>query len=548
MIVAYSDRGFVGGKLSMTMTSSSVALPIPVRGAVYGSKYAVATDHPQASLAAMNMMQRGGTVGDALIAASAVLAVTKPYATQLGGDAFALIWRRKTNEVECLNAGGLAPRRATLAEYAAGIPSVGPRSVTVPGLVDAWFELHRTYASLPIEQLLAPALRLCEEGFPISKTLARNIDMLPGFTDPSTEPLKQVYLKDGRTPYREGETLKLPELAASMRRIIEEGDRDGFYTGLTAELIEKGMAQYGGLIDAEDLKKETALWHEPIKTSYGGCDVYEQALPSQGIIVLEALNIIENFPMRDWGVGSANAIHVMIEAIKLAYADRYRYVADPLVESVPVEVLLSKEHAAMRAKEIDLSRAKEHRSAPLRTDTTSFVVADEDTAIAFIQTVYSVWGSRFLIPGTGILMTNRLMGFSTDPASPNRLEPGKRTVHTLNNYLALRDGELVAGGGTPGADFQVQTNLQTLTGLLSWDLDLQAAVDQPRWGRTGDGSIALENRFPAGVAEDLASRGHAVREVGPWNGSGFTQVVASLPQGGWAVSSDTRGEGLALAT
>jgi len=532
----------------MTMTRSGAVLPIPARGSVYGRQYAVATDHPQASLAAMNVMQRGGNAADALLAASAVLTVTKPYATQLGGDAFALIWRRKTGEVECLNAGGLAPRRATMEEYAGGIPSNGPRSDTVPGLVDAWFELHRGYATLPMDQLLAPALRLCEEGFPVSKTLARNIELLPGFADPSTEPLKQVYLKGGRTPYHEGETLHLPEMAATLRRILEEGDRDGFYKGETAQLIAKGMAKYGGLIDEGDFEKELALWHDPIRTTYGGCDIYEQAVPSQGIILLEALNIVENFPLRDWGVGSANAVHVMVEAIKLAFADRRRYLADPLVvESVPIETLLSKEHAAMRAKEIDLSRGKEHLPAALSSDTTSFVVADEDMAIAFIQTVFSVWGSRFLIPGTGILMTNRLTGFSTDPASPNRLEPGKRTVHTLNNFMALRDGELVIGGGTPGADFQVQTNLQTLCGVLSFDLDLQSAIDQPRWGRTHDGIIALEDRFSLETRRELAARGHMTRDVGPFNGSGFSQVVASLPQGGWATASDVRCEGLALA-
>jgi gamma-glutamyltranspeptidase/glutathione hydrolase len=524
------------------------ALPVPARGNVYGSRYAVATDHPYASLAAMNAMQRGGNATDGLIAASAVLAVTKPYATQMGGDAFALIWRRKTGEVECLNAGGLAPRRATLDEYAGGIPSVGPRSVTVPGLVDAWFELHKTYASLPIESLLAPAIRLCEDGFPVSATLARNINLLPRFQEPYHEPLKKAYLKTDGSPYSPGETLRLPDQAATLNRIVAEGDRDGFYKGETAALIARGMAQYGGLIDEGDLEQELALWHEPIKTTYAGCDIYEQALPSQGIILLEALNIIENFPLREWGAGSADAVHVMVEAIKLAFADRYRYVADPLVvESVPLQILLSKEHAAARAREIDLRRAKDHLPATLPSDTTSFVVADEDMAICFIQTVFSVWGSRFLIPGSGILMTNRLSGFSSDPASPNVLAPGKRTVHTLNNFMALRDGQLLVGGGTPGADYQVQTNLQTIAGVLSWGLDLQSAIDMPRWGRAGDGRLALEDRFPEATRREVLARGHMAHDAGPWNGSGFSQVVASLPQGGWAVASDVRGEGLALA-
>lgn len=528
------------------MNEMNISRVVPRRGAVYGSRFAVATDHAQASLAAMGMLQRGGSVGDALVAAAAVNAVTKPYATQLGGDAFALIWRRRTNEVECLNAGGLAPRRATLEEYKGVIPSVGPRSCTVPGLVDALLELYQGYATLPLSTLFAPAIHLAEEGFPISVRFNDAMEVLSTFVEPETAALRHAFLKDGRTPYRPGETLRQPQVAATLKRIVED-ERDGFYAGETAAAIAKTMAEFGGLIDAEDLKEPLAHWHDPIKTTYGGCDVYEQALPSQGMILLEALNIVENFPLADWGAGSANAVHVMVEAIKLAFADRRRYAADPLVESVPIDVLLSKEHAARRAKEIDLSKAKAHGPAPLRSDTTSFVVADEDTAIAFIQTVFSLWGSRFFIPDAGILLTNRLSGFSADPTNPNHLAPGKRTVHTLNNFLCIRDGELTLGGGTPGADFQVQTNLQNIVNSLTWGLDLQSAIDAPRWGWTNAGALAIEDRFPAETVRDLASRGHDVADAGGWRGSGFAQVIASLPEGGWAVASDVRGEGHALA-
>jgi gamma-glutamyltranspeptidase/glutathione hydrolase len=513
---------------------------------VHGAKYAVATDHPQASLAAMSMMQRGGTAGDALIAAAAVNAVCKPYATQLGGDAFALIWRRKTNEVECLNAGGLAPRRATLDEYAGGVPGVGPRSCSVPGFVDALVELYRGYATLPLPTLLAPAVRLADEGFPVSLRLADAIALLPSFTEPYTAPLRQTYLKDGTTPYRVGETIRLPDQAGTLRRIAED-EREGFYEGETAELIARAMREYGGLLETEDFKEPLAHFHAPLMTTYAGCEVYEQALPTQGLALLQALNIVENFPLTEWGPGSADASHVMIEAIKLAFADRNRYYADPNVASVPVEVLLSKEHAAERASRIDLKRTQAHAPSLLRGDTTHFVVADEDMAICFIQTVFSVWGSRFLIPGTGVLMTNRLSGFSTDPAHPNAIAPGKRTMHTLNNFLCLRDGQLVVGGGTPGADFQVQTNLQNVLNVLTWGMEIQRAIDAPRWGWTGSGALAVEDRLPATTIRELANRGHDVVDAGGWSGSGFAQVLKSLPDGGWAAASDVRGEGLALA-
>jgi gamma-glutamyltranspeptidase / glutathione hydrolase len=528
------------------MAATNIDKAVPRRGPVFGSHYAISTDHPQSAQAGMIMMQRGGTAGDALVAAAAVNCVTKPYATQLGGDAFALIWRRKTNEVECLNAGGLAPRRATLEEYGGKIPTVGPRSVTVPGFIDALMELYRGYATLPLSTLLAPAIRLAEEGFPVSVRFADAIALLPDFTGPETAALRQAYLKDGRTPYRPGETIRQPALAATLKRIVED-ERDGFYAGETADYMARTMAQHGGLLDQEDMKEPLAHWHEPIKTTYGGCDVYEQALPSQGMILLEALNIVENFPLAKWGHGTADTVHVMVEAIKLAFADRRRYAADPLVESVPIDLLLSKEHAKRRAKEIDLARTKEHGPALLRNDTTSFVVADEGTAIAFIQTIYNVWGSRLYIPDAGIVMTNRLSGFSADPSNPNHLAPGKRTVHTLNNFLCLRDGELVFGGGTPGSDFQVQTNLQNVVGALTWGFDLQRAIDAPRWGWTSSGALAIEERFPPETLDDLVARGHDLQRVGWGAGNGYAHVIASLPDGGWGVGSDIRGEGLALA-
>jgi gamma-glutamyltranspeptidase / glutathione hydrolase len=538
------------------MTTTNTWQRVPQRGPTYGRHGAVAADHPQAALSAMSMLQKGGSAGDALIAAAAVNAVTKPYATQLGGDAFALIFRRQTNEVECLNAGGLAPARATLEEYGGVIPRSGPRSCTVPGFVDALLELYKGYATLPLATLLAPALALADEGFPVSSRLSTLMEILPRLSGAENAELRRVFLRDALTPYQPGETLRQPELAATFRRIIED-EREGFYEGEVAELIGKAMAEHGGLVSAGDLKAETAHWHEPIRTTYAGCEIYEQALPSQGLILLEALNIVENFPLADWGPGSADTNHVMIEAIKLAFADRRRYAADPLVESVPIETLLSKQHAALRAGEIDLARTKQHEAAALRGDTTSFVVADENTAIAFIQTVYSAWGSRFMVPGTGVLMTNRLSGFSADPANPNHLAPGKRTVHTLNNFLVLRDGQLVVGGGTPGADFQVQTNLQTIVGTLDWHLDLQAAIDMPRWVGLQGAELAIERRFPDEVLVGLSARGHQLKLLEDWpyrvrtpNGDmtfACSQVIGSLPDGGWAVASDTRGEGVALA-
>lgn len=558
------------------------AAQAPPRGPVYGARFAIATDHATASLVGMNVLQRGGSAVDAAIAAAAVNVVVKPYATHLGGDAFVLIWHRSADAVECLNAGGRASRRATLDEFADGVPPLGARASTVPGLVDAWTELHKRHGSLPLPDVLQPAIELCERGFPASMHLAAQMAALEtGTADEPDATIRQVFLKDGRQRYRRGETLRQPELAETLAAIAQDG-RDGFYGGRVGRVIADAMRAQGGLIDEEDLSELAAHWHEPLAVSYKGCTVYEQALPSQGLILLMALNIVEHFPLGDWGPTSADSVHVMVEAVRLAFADVRRHAADPLLETVPVERLLSKEHAQARAAEIDLSHARARAPALAGGDTTSFVVADEDTAVCFIQSIYHPWGSRFVVPGTGIMMNNRMLGFSTDPRHPNCLAPRKRTVHTLNNFLVTRDGALVVGGGTPGADFQVQTNLQTIVSALDWGFDLHSAINAPRWVVQADGRLAMEGRVSESMSQDLEARGHDVARVAPWDTAmSRSQVVASLPlqrsdagarlsgvepdmatsstsrsrsrrfsgssNGGWAAASDLRGEGAALA-
>jgi len=517
----------------------------PNRGPVYGKRYAVATDQPIASLTAMEVMQKGGNAADAIIAASAVNIVTKPYFTQLGGDAFSLIWRRSDNAIDGLNAGGRAPQKATAERYGDGIPTRGVLTNTIPSYVDGLLEMHTRYATLSIDTLLAPAIRLCEEGFAVPMRFSGAMERLNRLQGREFDEIKRVFLKDGKA-YAPGEVLRQPELGASLQRIVDEG-REGFYEGETADLILKAMSEFGGLIEKKDLAQEQAHWQEPIMTTFGGCDVYEQPLPSQGIVMLMALNIVENFPLAEWGIGSPDALHVMIEATRLAFADSRRYAADPDFEDVPVEALLSKDFGRRRAAEIDITRAKMPAPASLGSDTTEFVAGDADMAIAFIQTVFSGWGSAFMIPGAGILMTDRMRGFSLEPGAANRLVPGKRTVHTLNTFFALRDGEGVLAGGTPGRDFQVQNNMQTLVGHLCWGLNPQQAVDMPRWVTFGD-QIAVEARFPDAVLSNLEGRGHKLLRLAQWDGAiARSQIIAGTPGGGWAVASDLRGDGVALA-
>jgi gamma-glutamyltranspeptidase/glutathione hydrolase len=389
---------------------------------------------------------------------------------------------------------------------------------------------------------LQPAISFCEDGFPVSLHLATGMASLPRAQD---DALKAAFLNAKGAPYQTGETFRQPELAESFRAIASDG-RNGFYAGRVGKAIAEAMAKAGGLIGLDDLSEPTARWQEPLVSSYRGCNVFEQALPSQGLILLIALNVVERFPIADWGLTSPDSVHVMVEATRLAFADVRRHAADPDFEPVPTEWLLSEEHGGELAATIDLKRATAGAGVPIASDTTSFVVADEKMAVCYIQSVFSPWGSQFVIPGTGILMNNRMTGFHLDPASPNRLVPKKRTVHTLNNFLVVRDGRLVIGGGTPGADFQVQTNLQVIAGVVDWGLDLQAAVDSPRWATSGGGRLSVESRAPAAVVESLRQRGHDVQPAGPWGVRACSQLVSSLDGGGWAVASDLRGEGLPL--
>ncbi|HXH20686.1 MAG TPA: gamma-glutamyltransferase family protein, partial [Dehalococcoidia bacterium] len=480
-------RSFNEAQLPEALAASGA----PPRGSVAGRRFAVAADHPLTSLTAMNVLQGGGNAVDATIAAAAVNVVTKPNRTHLGGDAFALVWRRRDGEVEGLNAGGRAPMAGTLEAYADGIPRTGPRASTVPGLVDSWLELHARYGSRSLTELLQPAIGFCEEGFPVSLHLSTAMGTLGALPE---GPLRRAFTRDG-APYRPGEVLRQPALGRTLRAIASEG-RNGFYAGPVGRAIIAAMGAAGGLMTLDDLARPTAHWQTPIRAEYRGHTVYEQALPSQGMILLEALNIAEQSPLGEWGPLSADSVHMMVEATRLAFADLRRHGADPDFEDVPLDRLLSKDYAREVAAAIDMRHASGAAAVPISSDTTSFVVADEEMAVCYIQSVFAAWGSRFYVPEAGVLMNNRMTGFNLDPGSANCLAPGKRTVHTLNNFLVIKDGRLVIGGGTPGADFQVQTNLQVISAVVDGGLDLQAAVDLPRWATATGGRLSIESRAP----------------------------------------------------
>jgi gamma-glutamyltranspeptidase/glutathione hydrolase len=503
----------------------------------------VATAQPQASLAGIDALRAGGNAIDAAIAVSAAMVVLQPYSSHLGGDGFAIV-RTAAGETLALNAGGRAPLAATPDHYAGGIPGRGAAAVAVPGLVDAWCQLHERLGSRPLAELLAPAMALARDGFAISRGLAGAIRA--GAEVLSEDPgCAAAFLQAG--PPRSGATLRQPDLAATLEAIAARG-RDGFYRGETGRRIAECVRERGGALAQEDFEREQAVWGAPLATSYRDWTVYEQPMPTQGFVLLEALNILEGFDHGADALVSPEAVHRAAEAERLALLDRNALAGDPAFVEVPLERLLSKAHAAELRRRIG-ARAGTGAAAPAGGNTTSFAVADgAGNVVTFIQSIFAVWGAAVLVPGTGVLLNNRLSGFSLGPASPNALAPGKRAVHTLNTWLLEREGGPLYAGGTPGADFQTQTNLQVVTGLVDWRLNPQAAIDAPKWALTARGDLALEARFPELTFAALEARGHRVERLAAWaTALCRAQVVGRNPQGVLLAASDLRADGAALA-
>lgn len=527
------------------------------RGVVVAKNGVTAASQPLAVTAGVQALQQGGNFADAAIAVSAVLCVTEPYASHLGGDAFIIVYEAKTGKTTALNASGAAPRAATPDRFPDGIPLRGPASASVPGLVDAWFTLHRRWGSRPLADLLAPAIAYAEEGFPAGYRYTRafrdNAALFNTFPDTAAALLTAQKLP---TP---GAMIVQRDLAWTLRQIAA-GGRDAFYAGPITERILAHSNRHGGLFSAEDFASHKTLTLDPIRTQYRGYTIHGQPPVSQGHILLQQLNIVEGFDLAALGHNSADTIHLQVEAKKRAFADRHAYLGDPAFVQVPMETLLSKSYAAERRQEISLEQAATTVTAGhIDHDTTYFCLADAaGNAISFIQSVFWGFGSGAVAAGTGVLFNNRMTGFSLDPNSPNVLAPGKRTAHTLNAYLITRDEDSAAPrlafvGGTPGGDIQVQSNLQVVCNLIDFGMNPQEAVEAARWqhggsvgapGETATGILALEDRIAPTVREELARRGHALAALGPWGHGSAYQLIAVHPEtGAYLAGSDPRCDG-----
>ncbi|MBX3028403.1 gamma-glutamyltransferase [bacterium] len=509
------------------------------------------TSQPLASQAAVATLQAGGNALDAAVCAAAVLGVVEPFMTGIGGDCFMLIWDPAEQRLHGLNGSGRAPRAATrealLARGHQVMPMLGMLPVTVPGAVDAWCDALARFGRRTLADALAPAIDYATDGFPVTEIIASQWAFAAGILQ--NDDARRAFTVDGRAP-RPGEVARLPELAASLR-LLAAGGRDVFYAGELARAIAECSRAHGGLLDADDLAAHRSTWVEPIATDYRGVEVCELPPNGQGLTALLALNILECFDLA--GAAADARAHLQIEAMKLAFADRDRWIADPEHAAVPVSMLIDKAYAQGRAALIRPEAAlKRVRSggAPI-SDTVYLATADRDgMVVSLINSLYLAFGSGMVAGRTGIALQNRGFGFRLDPAHPNCIAPGKRPFHTLIPGMALRDGRPLLAFGVMGGDMQAQGHVQLLSALIDGGDNVQEAIERPRFNFLGGDRVALESALAAALGADLARRGHVVEDESAAllaGGFGGAQAIAIDPESGacWG-GSDPRKDGCAI--
>jgi gamma-glutamyltranspeptidase/glutathione hydrolase len=528
------------------------------RSPVLATQAMVATSHPLAANAGLNILRRGGTAADAAVATAAVLNVVEPMSTGIGGDCFALYYDAKTQQITALNGSGRAPAALELedlrSEGLTHIPDRSPHSVTVPGTVRGWTDLLARHGRMPLAEVLASAIRYATEGYPVSPIIAKAWKELGIVFRPVDAP--HDYLPDGSPPTA-GQIIKLPALARTLQTIAE-GGAEAFYTGPIAQAIASRVQAAGGRMTLEDLQAHTSTWDDPISVKYRNVQIHECPPNGQGLAALLALNIVqavEGAPLHR--MQSAARLHVMIEAMRLAFADARHYVADPATDPAPLDALLSDDYAAKRAAQINPERAMQppvYGQPTGGSDTVYLTVVDpEGNACSFINSLYMGFGSGLVAQNTGIVLQNRGALFSLEREHPNRLAPGKRPYHTIIPGMATIDGALYASFGVMGGFMQPQGHLQVINALVDANMDPQSALDRPRFcimGGEAAGQIALEKGIEFDIMAYLADLGHTVVPVRGSKRSlfGGGQIILRDQHTGalWG-GSDPRKDGAAVA-
>ncbi|MEO1054798.1 MAG: gamma-glutamyltransferase [Bacteroidota bacterium] len=498
------------------------------RSEVLAKNGMAATSQPLATQVALDILQKGGTAMDAAIAANAVLGLVEPASCGIGGDIFAIVWDAKTEKLYGFNGSGRSPKSLNIDYFASRgmkeIPLFGPLAVSTPGTVDGWFVMHEKFGKLPMTEILSSAIQYGREGFPVSEVIAfematnyQNKVDLPGFA--------KTYLPNGRPP-KKGEIFVNADLANTYEKIAKEG-RDAFYKGDIARTIDAYMKKHGGFLTYEDLASHTGEWVEPLSTNYRGYDVWELPPNGQGTAALQMLNILEGYDIKNMGFGSAEYLHVLTEAKKLAYEDRAKFYADPAFNKIPIKELLSKTYAAERSKLIDPNKAASTYPAgdlEIETGNTTYLtVADKDgNMVSLIQSIYFEFASGMVPNGLGFVLQNRGQMFNVqDPTHANALAPGKRPFHTIIPAFITKDGKPWVSFGLMGGAVQPQGHAQIVINLIDFGMNLQEAGDAPRMRHVGSsqptgsqmtngGTLNLESGFSYQAVRELRKKGHRI--------------------------------------
>lgn len=547
--------------------------PFATRSQVIAPHGMAATSHPLASQIAVDVLKKGGSAVDAAIAANAALGLMEPTGCGPGGDLFAIVWDPKTGKLHGLNASGRSPQGLTYEEVASRAEAMGretlpPRgaiTVSVPGAVDGWYTLHDRFGTLPMAQLLAPAIDYAREGFPVTQSIAvdwkDNIDAILGSAEMIEEldNFKATYLIDGRAPV-EGEMFRNPDLARTYE-LIARGGREAFYEGEIADILDAYMRRIGGYIRKEDMAAHTSTWVEPVSVNYRGYDVYELPPNGQGIAALQMLNVLEGFDLASMDHNSADYLHVHAEAKKLAFADRARFYADPDFYNVPLKKLLSEQYAEQRRSLIDTNHAMQevdHGDARLLEGDTIYLTTADSTGmmVSLIQSNFLGLGSGLVADGLGFGLQNRGQLFTLERGHPNVYEPFKRPFQTIIPAFVMRDGEPYMSFGVMGGPMQPQGHVQIITNMVDFGMNLQEAGDVARYRHQGSsqptgevmtdgGVLHVESGVAEEVVEELRRRGHDV-VVSANHYGGYQAILWDAENGVYVGASEMRKDGHAV--
>jgi len=532
------------------------------RSEVIAKNGMVASSQPLASQAALDILKKGGNAIDAAIAANAVLALVEPTGCGLGGDIFAMVWDGKGKKLWGLNGSGRSPQNLSLDYFKkqnlSSIPAFGPLPVSVPGVVDGWFELHAKFGKLPMKDILAPAISYATQGFPVSELIAfywqRNASRLEKYPN-----FKETFMPDGKAPVK-GQIFKNPALANTLKTLSEKG-RDAFYKGDIAHSMARYVQDNGGFLSYEDLAQHKSEWVDPVAVNYRGYDIWELPPNGQGIAALQILNMLEEYDIESMGLLQHEYVHLFVELKKLVFEDRARFYADPDFAKAPIDRLLSKEYAKERLRLFNPDQASkevpagDHKLA--QGDTIYLATADRDgNMVSLIQSNYRGMGSGMTPPGLGFVLQDRGELFSLEEGHANVYAPGKRPFHTIIPAFVTKDSKPYMAFGVMGGETQPQAHAQIIINHIDFGFNLQEAGDAPRILHTGSsqptgsimkdgGTVSLESGFPAVIQRELVLKGHKLQwDVGSYGG--YQAILWNEQQGVYYGASESRKDGLAI--